>query len=139
MYVTVLDAKSKWIFVEHVDSDQMIQRKLIPTAVFPAGTYAPGTIVDLPDELAVYFVSVGEVDLTAILGTQLPAMTIKQLVALLAEGGLWRNSMSTSDKWLLEMQTVSLQDALRRAGIWLYTDYIKMPKEILEVLDAISI
>ena len=135
MRVKILDTQPRWTLVEYNDSDGMIQRKLLPECMI--GKCRNGSNIDVSQELLGYGVDVGSIDLTVVLGNQIPSLTIDALLLMLAQAGLWRGGIG-SDNALPEMDVLRLQDALRRAGLWSWQDYMERPEDILSALEALA-
>jgi hypothetical protein len=132
--VKILDAKPRWTLIEYDDIDGMIQRKLLPECMTMRSEHKIGGTAEISQELLSFGVDTGSIDLTVVLGNQVPSMAIDALLFMLAQAGLWRGGLG-SEYDLPEMDVLKLQDALRRVGIWSWQDYMGKPEDILIALE----
>src|SRR3990167_2883557 len=95
MNVTIIEILPDRSTIEYVDNDGYVQRRVIPQGLFTLTRKGP---VNLPDEVIWLGMEYSNVDLTSVLGEELPAIRVRDL-----------------------------EDQLRRAGLWTQQDYQRKP------------
>ena len=109
---TVIEVRPKWVLVEYekpmpdgTPGKTYLRRKLVPWELFPVSVKGPTRI---RADVVARGIEYSNVDLTAVLGEELPAIKIRDL-----------------------------EDALRRDGFWLRDDYRRQTQVIAGTLQRL--